>query len=80
MGRASKAKIISPAAALERLITAKKLEASWFTPTFLKAVDKNSNVNTVQFQRDVMLKLGTIRYGKYKSRVSASQTLLTTRK
>jgi hypothetical protein len=58
---------ISPAAALERLITAPKLEASWFTPEFLKAVDKNSDVNTVQFQRDVTLKLGKMRYGNYKS-------------
>jgi hypothetical protein len=58
---------ISPAAALERLILAPKLSASWFTPEFLKAVDKNSDVNTVQFQRDVTLKLGQMRYGKYKS-------------
>jgi hypothetical protein len=58
---------ISPAAALERLILAPKLSASWFTPEFLKAVDKNSDVNTVQFQRDVSLKLGQMRYGKYKS-------------
>ncbi|WP_309730401.1 hypothetical protein [Chamaesiphon sp. OTE_75_metabat_556] len=58
---------ISPAAALERLILAPKLSASWFTPEFLKAVDKNSDVNTVQFQRDVTLKLGTMRYGNYKS-------------
>jgi hypothetical protein len=58
---------ISPASALERLILAPKLEASWFTPEFLKAVDKNSDVNTLQFQRDVTLKLGTMRYGNYKS-------------
>jgi hypothetical protein len=58
---------ISPAAALERLILAPKLSASWFTPEFLKAVDKNSDVNTVQFQRDVTLKLGQMRYGNYKS-------------
>jgi hypothetical protein len=58
---------ISPAAALERLILAPKLSASWFTPEFLKAVDKNSDVNTVQFQRDVTLKLGTMRYGNYQS-------------
>lgn len=58
---------ISPAVALERLILAPKLEASWFTPEFLKAVDKNSDVNTVKFQRDVTLKLGTMRYGNYKS-------------
>jgi hypothetical protein len=60
-------KVISPADALNRLIVAEKLEASWFTPEFLKAVDKNSDVNTVQFQRDVTLKLGTMRYGNYKS-------------
>ena len=60
-------KVISPTAALNRLIVAEKLEASWFTPEFLKAVDKNSDVNTVQFQRDVTLKLGTMRYGNYKS-------------
>jgi hypothetical protein len=58
---------ISPTAALERLILAPKLEASWFTPEFLKVVDKNSDVNTVKFQRDVTLKLGTMRYGNYKS-------------
>jgi hypothetical protein len=58
---------ISPAAALERLILAPKLSASWFTPEFLQAVDKNSDVNTVQFQRDMTLKLGQMRYGKYKS-------------
>lgn len=65
--QASPAGRISPTAALERLILAPKLEASWFTPEFLKAVDKNSDVNTVQFQRDVTLKLGTMRYGNYKS-------------
>ncbi len=58
---------LSPAAALERLILAPKLAASWFTPEFLKAVDKNSDVNTVQFQRDVTLRLGKMRYGNYKS-------------
>jgi hypothetical protein len=58
---------ISPTAALERLILAPKLEASWFTPEFLKAVDQNSDVNTVQFQRDVTLKLGKMRYGNYQS-------------
>jgi hypothetical protein len=58
---------ISPTAALERLILAPKLAASWFTPEFLKAVDRNSDVNTVQFQRDVTLKLGQMRYGNYKS-------------
>ena len=60
-------KIISPTAALERLIVAEKLEASWFTPEFLKAADKNSDVNAVQLQRDIMMKLGRFRYGKYKS-------------
>jgi hypothetical protein len=59
--------VISPAEALNRLIVAEKLSASWFTPEFLKAVDKNSDVNTVQFQRDVTLKLGKMRYGNYKS-------------
>ncbi|AFY96447.1 hypothetical protein [Chamaesiphon minutus] len=58
---------ITPTAALERLILAPKLDASWFTPEFLKAADKNSDVNTVQFQRDVSLKLGKMRYGNYKS-------------
>ncbi len=58
---------ISPAAALERLILAPKLSASWFTPDFLKAVDKNSDINTLQFQRDVTLKLGKMRYGNYQS-------------
>jgi hypothetical protein len=61
------AKIISPAAALNRLIVAEKLEASWFTPEFLKAVDKNSDVNAVQIQRDLSMKLGRFRYGNYKS-------------
>jgi hypothetical protein len=60
-------KVISPAAALHRLIVAEKLEASWFTPEFLKAVDKNSDVNGLQLQRDVTMKLGRFRYGKYKS-------------
>jgi hypothetical protein len=60
-------KVISPAAALHRLIVAEKLEANWFTPEFLKAVDKNSEVSAVQFQRDLMMKLGRFRYGKYKS-------------
>jgi hypothetical protein len=62
-----KGKVISPVAALNRLIVAKKLEASWFTPEFLKAVDKNSDVNAIQFQRDVTMKLGKLRYGNYKS-------------
>ncbi|WP_373546831.1 hypothetical protein [Chamaesiphon sp.] len=55
---------ISPTAALERLIIAKKLEADWFTPAFIKGV---GDVSTIQFQRDVSLKLGTMRYGNYKS-------------
>jgi hypothetical protein len=59
----STTKVISPTAALERLIIAKKLEASWFTPEFLKAAD----LSTIQFQRDLSLKLGTMRYGNYKS-------------
>ena len=59
--------VISPAAALNRLIVAEKLEASWFTPAFLKAVDKNSDVNAIQLQRDITMKLGQFRYGKYKS-------------
>jgi hypothetical protein len=63
----SAAKIISPAAALNRLIIAEKLDASWFTPAFLKAVDKNSDVNVLQTQRDLTMKLGQFRYGKYKS-------------
>jgi hypothetical protein len=65
--QASPAGKILPTAVLERLILAPKLEASWFTPEFLKAVDKKSDVNTVQFQRDVTLKLGKMRYGNYKS-------------
>jgi hypothetical protein len=60
-------RVISPAAALERLIVAEKLDASWFTPEFLKAVDKNSDVNALQLQRDITMKIGRFRYGKYKS-------------
>jgi hypothetical protein len=60
-------KTIAPTAALERLIVAEKLEASWFTPEFLKAVDKNSDVNALQLQRDITMKIGRFRYGKYKS-------------
>lgn len=60
-------KTISPAAALHRLIVAEKLEANWFTPEFLKAVDKNSDVNALQLQRDITMKLGRFRYGNYKS-------------
>jgi hypothetical protein len=60
-------KIISPAAALNRLIVAEKLEASWFTVEFLKAIDKNSDVNALQLQRDITMKLGRFRYGNYKS-------------
>ncbi len=59
--------VISPAAALNRLIVAEKLDASWFTPAFLKAVDKNADVNALQLQRDLTMKLGQFRYGKYKS-------------
>ncbi len=61
------AKVISPAAALNRLIVAEKLDASWFTPDFLKAVDKNSDVGGLQLQRDFTMKLGKFRYGNYKS-------------
>jgi hypothetical protein len=64
---ATSTKALSPPATLHRLIVAEKLEASWFTPEFLKAVDKNSDVNAVQFQRDISMKLGRFRYGKYKS-------------
>jgi hypothetical protein len=64
---ATNTKALSPTATLHRLIVAEKLEASWFTPEFLKAVDKNSDVNAVQFQRDISMKLGRFRYGKYKS-------------
>ena len=60
-------KIISPAAALNRLIVAEKLDASWFTPELLKAVDKNSDVGALQLQRDLSMKVGRFRYGKYKS-------------
>lgn len=60
-------KAITPAAALDRLIVAEKLDASWFTPEFLKAVDKNSDVGAVQTQRDLTMKIGQFRYGKYKS-------------
>jgi hypothetical protein len=63
----SPAKTISPAAALERLIVAKTLAASWFTPELLKAVDKNSDVGALQLQRDITMKLGRFRYGNYKS-------------
>ncbi len=56
-------KVISPAAALDRLITAKQLKASWFTPALLKEM----NIEKIQFQRDVSLKLGSMRYGNYKS-------------
>jgi hypothetical protein len=59
--------IVAPAAVLNRLIVAEKLQASWFTPEFLKAVDKNSDVNAVQLQRDITMKLGRFRYGNYKS-------------
>ena len=65
--KATAAKIISPAAALNRLIVAEKLDASWFTPELLKAVDKNSDVGALQLQRDLSMKVGRFRYGKYKS-------------
>jgi hypothetical protein len=65
--KAATAKIISPAAALNRLIVAEKLDASWFTPELLKAVDKNSDVGALQMQRDLSMKVGRFRYGKYKS-------------
>ena len=64
---ATTTKAISPAAALHRLIVSEKLVASWFTPEFLKAVDKNSDVNALQLQRDLTMKLGRFRYGQYKS-------------
>ncbi len=64
---ATTAKMTSPAALLNRLIVAKKLDASWFTPEFLKAVDKNSDVGALQVQRDLSMKLGRFRYGNYKS-------------
>lgn len=64
---ATTSKTIAPAAALNRLIVAEKLDSSWFTPEFLKAVDKNSDVGAVQNQRDLTMKLGQFRYGKYKS-------------
>jgi hypothetical protein len=60
-------KTIAPAAVLDRLIVAEKLQASWFTPEFLKAVDKNADVNGLQLQRDITMKLGRFRYGNYKS-------------
>jgi hypothetical protein len=64
---ATTTKTIAPAAALNRLIVAEKLDASWFTPEFLKAVDKDSDVGALQTQRDITMKLGQFRYGKYKS-------------
>lgn len=60
-------KIISPTAALNRLIVAEKLDPSWFTPELLKAVDKNSDVGALQLQRDLSMKIGRFRYGSYKS-------------
>jgi hypothetical protein len=60
---ATATKVISPTAALERLITAKQLQASWFTPAVLKEAD----LGKLQFQRDMSLKLGRMRYGNYKS-------------
>ena len=64
---ATTTKVISPTAALNRLIVAEKLDASWFTPEFLKAVDKNSDVGALQLQRDLSMKIGRFRYGSYKS-------------
>jgi hypothetical protein len=60
---ATTTKVISPTAALERLITAKQLQASWFTPAVLKEAD----LGKLQFQRDMSMKLGRMRYGNYKS-------------
>ena len=60
----SKANVISPVAALDRLIIAKKLQEEWFTPAFLDAV---KGISAIQFQRDLMMKIATQRYGNYKS-------------
>jgi hypothetical protein len=57
-------KAISPAAALNRLIVAEKLEPQWFTPAFLDAV---KGVEVVQFQRNLMMNIAAQRYGNYKS-------------
>ncbi len=57
-------KVISPAAALDRLIVAEKLEAEWFTPAFLDAV---KGIGVVQFQRNLLMNIAAQRYGNYKS-------------
>jgi hypothetical protein len=54
---ATTAKTIAPAAALNRLIVAEKLEASWFTPEFLKAVDKNSGVAELRYDMAIERKI-----------------------
>jgi hypothetical protein len=60
----TKANVISPAAALNRLIIAEKLEAEWFTPAFLDAV---KGIGVVQFQRNLLMNIAAQRYGNYKS-------------
>jgi hypothetical protein len=60
----TKANIISPAAALNRLIIAEKLEAEWFTPAFLDAV---KGIGLVEFQRNLLMNIAKQRYGNYKS-------------
>ncbi len=57
-------KVISPVAALNRLIIAEKLEAQWFTPAFLDAV---KGISVVQFQRNLLMNIAAQRYGNYKS-------------
>jgi hypothetical protein len=57
-------KVISPAAALDRLIVAEKLEPEWFTTAFL---DKLKGIGVIQFQRNLLLNIATQRYGNYKS-------------
>lgn len=58
------AKVISPVAALDRLIVTEKLEAEWFTPAFLDAV---KGISMVQFQRNLLMNIAAQRYGNYKS-------------
>jgi hypothetical protein len=58
------AKVISPVAALDRLIVAETLEAEWFTPTFLDAV---KGIGVIQFQRNLLMNIAAQRYGKYRS-------------
>jgi hypothetical protein len=58
------AKVISPIAALDRLIVAEKLKAEWFTPAFLDAV---KGIGVVQFQRNVLMNIAAQRYGNYRS-------------